>query len=569
MATVARTSSVLRERAPYQFPFGFQRPPFPVTPDERHYFITSHNEQVLVELRHFVLMRKGFMTLTGDIGLGKTTLLRRLLGEFDPEAVNTSLVLSSFLRGDELLGAVVQDFGLPVKPDDSARVLLQRLNEFLLRECRQGRVNLLCIDDAQALDADALDTIRQLSNLETGDEKLLQILLSGQPELMEALSEYGLRQIQSRIAASFQMRPMSLHETGAYTAFRLEAALGKGAELPVNITVDGLRTLYAESAGYPRAVHHIMDRVLYLLSARHSVCIDSGVVTEACRDLGWEGAAGAWRHYLQPPSAAASLPAQDCGSRISAWILALSSSLLLLAVWLLLQPNRDWRAPTWLTDQAASTVAFVATGTASLFERVGFDTRGPATVSAAGPRLSSGAPAAAPESVYREPLPAPADWPRLSARLPYLNNVDWPEVRSVAQLTSTLSARLAAHGMQAVTLPAPSPVACAPYPLVALDSQEASGSARVLTFVPAGIPVAPVPIYAPRGDITAVQEFLVWHGHLQSGGVDGLMGAQTASALARYQRDNGLLATGQWDPETAYRLACAMWQRAGPDVTGV
>src|SRR5690606_10455304 len=164
---------------------GLERSPFPTTPDAENYFSTGPIEGELAEAVHCVLARKGFVLLTGDVGTGKSTFLRRLLDEVEDRGAIVSLLFNTFLQGPDLLAAICRDFGVKAGTDAAAN--LDALNRFLLRCWHDGRTCVLVIDDAQNLDVASLELLRLLSNLESGQEKLLQIVLAGQTELVATL----------------------------------------------------------------------------------------------------------------------------------------------------------------------------------------------------------------------------------------------------------------------------------------------------------------------------------------------------------------------------------------------
>ena len=189
---------------------GLVRNPFPPTPDAWCYFSTPRLEEHMVELAHCVLSRKGFCLLTAEVGIGKSTLVRRLIFDLAPQGVVSAFVFNTFLQGPDLLAAVLQDFGLQSAGSMSADIA--ELNAFLLKNHQEGKTCLLVIDDAQNLSEDSLELVRLLCNLETDQEKLLQILLAGQPELEAALSQHNLRQLRSRIVKHARLQGLSSTE---------------------------------------------------------------------------------------------------------------------------------------------------------------------------------------------------------------------------------------------------------------------------------------------------------------------------------------------------------------------
>lgn len=263
---------------------GFTRNPFPYTPDAFSYFHTPHIEQQFAELTHCILDRKGFFLLTADIGLGKSTLVRRLIMQMQQDSVRCALVVNTFLQGSELLSAIVSDFALPATGD-----LYQdhkTLNEFLLTMHRAGTTCLVVIDDAQNLSKSSLEMIRLLSNLETDQEKLVQILLVGQQELDMALSSNDLRQLRSRIANHVKLKALTLEESIDYVGFRLHAAGAGSKRATTQPLIDRKagEMLWHASRGVPRSMHVILDRCLYGLLMRGEHTIDLATVLQAIAD---------------------------------------------------------------------------------------------------------------------------------------------------------------------------------------------------------------------------------------------------------------------------------------------
>ena len=208
--------------SPIYATLGLSRNPFPPTPDAGSYFFTPRLEEDFAEIVHCIEARKGFVLLTGEVGLGKSTLVRRLLDTLEGKGCHSALILNTFLQDSALLSAIQSDFGLPAT--DSVEQGLARLTEFLIAKHQAGEVSLLVIDDAQNLSVESLELVRLLCNLETGPEKLLQILLVGQPELEQTLARTELRQLKSRIVK--HARPSGLHEDEDIRSFdfRINAA---------------------------------------------------------------------------------------------------------------------------------------------------------------------------------------------------------------------------------------------------------------------------------------------------------------------------------------------------------
>lgn len=263
---------------------GLERAPFPPTPDACAWFQTSQLEAELFEAAHCLRTRAGFVLLTGEIGTGKSTFLRRLLIALEGDGVVTSMVFNTFLQGPDLLAAVLRDFGLQARGNPAADI--ETLNRFLIQQWRAQATCVLMIDDAQNLSLESLELLRLLTNLETGQEKLLQIVLAGQPELRRNLEQPAIRQLTSRICKHVQLDVLAADDVQRYVHYRLTAA---GNPTPgIELQADAALALYRASAGNPRRIHQIMDRCLYglyrLPAGQRS--IDSALIRTASAEAG-------------------------------------------------------------------------------------------------------------------------------------------------------------------------------------------------------------------------------------------------------------------------------------------
>lgn len=260
---------------------GLERIPFPTTPDASCYFHTPKLEAELGETVHCVLSRKGFVLITGEVGLGKSTFVRRLTETVIASGCVVAFVLNTFLRGEELLRAINLDFG--IKPGKTFADDVSRLNTFLVEQHKRGGTALIIVDDAQNLCVESLELLRMLSNFETNQEKLVQILLAGQPELTENLAANAIRQLTSRIVKHVQLLPFDLNETANYVNFRLTSA---GASGRIVIAPEAVRILQQNSGGNPRRMHLIMDRCMYGLVALRTRTISPDLVRRAASESG-------------------------------------------------------------------------------------------------------------------------------------------------------------------------------------------------------------------------------------------------------------------------------------------
>lgn len=241
---------------------GLQRQPFPAAPDVHGYVASAALEADHIEAAHVLRSRAGFVLLSGEVGTGKTTFLRRLINQLDSQGMAISLVFNTFLQGPDLLAAVLRDFGLQSAGNAAADI--DRLNAFLIQRWQAGSVCVLVLDDAQNLSLESLELVRLLTNLETGREKLLQIVLCGQPELCIRLASPSLRQLTSRIVKHVQLSVLSRRTLPGYVHARLDAAGGQGR---LRLAPMARPLLYQLTGGNPRRIHLVMDRALYGLPA--------------------------------------------------------------------------------------------------------------------------------------------------------------------------------------------------------------------------------------------------------------------------------------------------------------
>lgn len=291
--------------SPIYAALGLSRNPFPPTPDAGSYFFTPRLEEDFAEIVHCIEARKGFVLLTGEVGLGKSTLVRRLLDTLQGKNCHSALILNTFLQDGALLSAIQADFGLA--PSATLEQGLARLTDFLVAGHQAGDINLLVIDDAQNLSVESLELVRLLCNLETGQEKLLQILLVGQPELEQTLARPELRQLKSRIVKHARLSALHKDEVARYFDFRVNAA---GAEGRLSLEPAAAQVLYRATQGNLRRIHLVLDRCLYGLASARASVVTGALVQRAVADL----------PALEGESAAGA--AAPVSRRRKAWILA-------------------------------------------------------------------------------------------------------------------------------------------------------------------------------------------------------------------------------------------------------
>jgi type II secretory pathway predicted ATPase ExeA len=239
----------------YQRFFRLRESPFNVNPDPRYLFLTGQMQEALAGLIYGIQNRKGFILLTGEVGTGKTTLINRLLDWLRGQRVATAYIFNSRLDVSNLFDFVMADFEIPCESREKSQVLL-RLNQWLLERYRAGETAVLIVDEAQNLSSDVLEEIRLLTNLETSTEKLLQIVLAGQPELEEKLKMPSLRQLRQRITLRCRTAPLSLEETFGYVAERLRISGANGEPI---FSKEAIQTVHLYSQGIPRVVNLLCE----------------------------------------------------------------------------------------------------------------------------------------------------------------------------------------------------------------------------------------------------------------------------------------------------------------------
>lgn len=262
--------------------FGLERGPFELSPDPRFLYPTARHYEALANLYYAIRERKGFVVLTGEVGTGKTLLVRCLLEKLAKQRVKFAYVFSPTLTPVELLRYIAADLGLRIDWKDKSDLLLG-LSRFLIRQNEEGLTTVLVIDEAHLLSREVLEEARLLNNLETPRGKLLQIALVGQPELDEKLDSPGLRQLKQRVAFRCCLQPLNFDETQEYIAWRLKRAGTNGQ--PPQFPPDALEAIYSHSRGYPRLINAICENALISAYAKNTRAVSAALVAEACRDL--------------------------------------------------------------------------------------------------------------------------------------------------------------------------------------------------------------------------------------------------------------------------------------------
>src|SRR5262245_12135680 len=264
----------------YNSYFGFSVSPFSVTPDPNFFYTNPVYQEAYANLRYGIESKKGFIVITGEVGTGKTTLLRKLMHNLEG-TIHTVFVFNTYLDFTELLRVILYDLGLASKEPNRV-TMLQELNDYLIAQLKQAHIVTVLVDEAQNLSDEALEGLRLLSNLETDQEKLIQIVLMGQPELQTRLDRPGLRQLKQRVALQCRLVPLKEEEVGPYIDFRLRAAGYKGKDLFYR---DAFRLIAFYSNGIPRLVNIICDNALLCAYARSQKTVSTDIIKEVARDL--------------------------------------------------------------------------------------------------------------------------------------------------------------------------------------------------------------------------------------------------------------------------------------------
>src|SRR5579859_1944647 len=261
--------------------YGLRANPFNVNPDPRYLFLTRHTEEALACLTYGIQSRKGFVLLTGEVGTGKTTLINKLLEWLRLQQVATAFIFNSRLNVPQFLDYMMADFGIPCDSKAKSQILL-RLYNWLLDRYRAGETAVLIVDEAQNLSEEVLEEIRMLTNLETFTEKLLQIVLVGQPELEQKLKQPQLRQLRQRLSLRAKTHALSLDETKAYVRQRLRIAGSDGHEI---FDEDALAAVYRYATGIPRVINLLCEHCLVSAFVDQQKIIGPSVVEGVASDF--------------------------------------------------------------------------------------------------------------------------------------------------------------------------------------------------------------------------------------------------------------------------------------------
>jgi general secretion pathway protein A len=285
----------------YKEYFGLRANPFNVNPDPRYLFLTRHTEEALACLTYGIQSRKGFVLLTGEVGTGKTTLINKLMEWLRLQQVATAFIFNSRLDVPQFLDFMMADFAIPCDTKSKSQIL-QRLYNWLLDRYRAGETAVLIVDEAQNLSDEVLEEIRMLTNLETFTEKLLQIVLVGQPELEQRLKQPQLRQLRQRLTLRAKTHPLNLEETRSYINQRLRIAGSNGEPI---FESEATLALFRYSGGVPRVINLLSEHCLVSAFVDQKKTVAAEIVDSVAKDfdLG-DGTAAAAMTPVVPPASA-------------------------------------------------------------------------------------------------------------------------------------------------------------------------------------------------------------------------------------------------------------------------
>lgn len=282
--------------------FGLTEKPFSITPDPRYLYMSQRHADALAHLLYGISESGGFIQLTGEVGTGKTTLVRSLFEQL-PDEADVALILNPELTTEEFLTAITEELGIEVSGDRSVKALIDGLNAYLLDAHSRGRRTVLIVDEAQNLGTEILEQVRLLTNLETPKQKLLQIILIGQPELREVLSRADMRQVAQRVTGRYHLEPLNQADTTKYVKHRMRVAGASGSVF----RPAAIREIFRRSMGVPRLINVVADRALLAGYAQESRSIDRGLVRRAAAEVFGDRRAGTWQRRLAAGAAAAAL----------------------------------------------------------------------------------------------------------------------------------------------------------------------------------------------------------------------------------------------------------------------
>lgn len=256
--------------------FGFNEKPFTITPNPNFLYLSGIHREAFAHLLYGIDSHAGFIALTGEVGTGKTTVLRTLLSQLNTEKYRSALIFNPCVSAEQLLANICREFGCESSgPHGFGH--LDDLNRYLLEQNAAGRTVVLVIDEAQNLTPDVMEQVRLISNLETEQDKLIQIILAGQPELNDVLNRHDLRQLSQRITVRCRLTPMKLNDTQDYITHRLKVS---GSRIPGLFTRGAVKKIYKFSRGIPRLINVVCDQALVLAWTRESLTVTSSIAAQ-------------------------------------------------------------------------------------------------------------------------------------------------------------------------------------------------------------------------------------------------------------------------------------------------
>ena len=293
--------------------FGLREKPFSITPDPRYLYMSQRHADALAHLIYGISQSGGFIQLTGEVGTGKTTLVRSPFEQL-PDEADVAVILNPELTTQDFLIAISEELGVVPPPDCSTKALVDGLNAYLLEAHARGRRTVLIVDEAQNLGTDVLEQVRLLTNLETPKQKLLQIILIGQPELRELLSREDMRQLAQRVTGRYHLEPLSQEDTSKYVEHRMKVAGASGQIfLPAAI-----REIYRWSKGVPRLINVVADRALLAGYTQDTRTVDKRLVRRAAREVYGDRFVPVWQRRLAGMVAIAGIALLTVG--LSLWL---------------------------------------------------------------------------------------------------------------------------------------------------------------------------------------------------------------------------------------------------------
>ena len=265
----------------YESFFGLKEKPFRMTPDPRYFYASAKHTDALNHMVYAIEERRGFVVITGEIGSGKTTLSRVLFQKLDP-CTKTAIIRNTHLTAKDLVAAVAEELEIPFRPGSTKTQIIGRFNEYLIDQLRENNNVVLLIDEAQNLKPHVLEEVRMLSNLETETDKLIQIILMGQPELKSKIWLKDLTQLRQRVTLHYHLGPLDAAETSGYVQHRLHVAGANGAPI---FDDAALKRVFAHTQGTPRLINGLCDRALLTGFVNETATIGAPIIEEVAGEL--------------------------------------------------------------------------------------------------------------------------------------------------------------------------------------------------------------------------------------------------------------------------------------------